>query len=199
MLTIKQSLWGGATVSFNQVIRVLGGTVRGKKLFSPVGLQFRPATGRVKEFIFSYLGETVEQARLLDLFAGTGALGIEALSRGAREVVFVDRTVSSIELVKKNIKACRFLNQAIPVCGDVFHLLPMVNQKYGCFDIVIADPPFKEGLREKIVKIVSENALIQTGGRLIIEHDMRDSDSGNHPMTVQKQRRFGHCVVSIYT
>ena len=74
------------------MIRVIGGTRRGKKLFGPEGLQFRPATGRVKEFIFSYLGETVQQARLLDLFSCTGALGIEALSRGAREVVFIERS-----------------------------------------------------------------------------------------------------------
>ena len=190
---------GGAAFSLNKVIRVLGGTIRGKKLFSPAGLQFRPATGRVKEFIFSYLGEIVEGARLLDLFAGTGALGIEALSRGAREVVFVDCAISSIELLKKNIKTCHLLNKAFPVYGDVFHVLPKVKQKYEHFDIVIADPPFKDGLREKIVRIVSENALLHPGGYLIIEHDIRDPDSENHPMTIQKQRHFGHCAISIYT
>lgn len=168
-------------------------------MHGPSGLQFRPATGRVKEFIFSFLGEKIDQARLLDLFAGTGAIGIEALSRGAREVVFIDRSSSSMRLLKKNIGMCHFLNRADPLTGDVFRVLPMVHKKYGCFDVVIADPPFKALLREKIVQIVSQNRLLQAGGYLIIEHDIRDADREDHPMILQKQRRFGDCIVSIYT
>ncbi len=190
---------GEATFSLNRMIRVLGGTSRGRKLHGPVGLQFRPATGRVKEFIFSFLGELTEQVRLLDLFAGTGAMGIEALSRGAREVVFVDHSVSSLQLLKKNIKACHFMNKAVPLRGDVFRMLPKMSKKYGYFDVVIADPPFKDLLREKIVKSVSQNTLLRTGGYLIIEHDIRDPDNGDHSMILKKQRRFGDCIVSIYT
>ncbi len=190
---------GGATFSLKGMIRVLGGTRRGKKLYGPTGLQFRPATGRVKEFIFSFLGERVEWIRLLDLFAGTGAIGIEALSRGAREVVFVDHSVSSMKILKKNINVCQFFNKAVPFSGDVFRVLPRLSKKYGTFDVVIADPPFKDLLRGKIVKIVSQNRLLKTGGYLIIEHDVRDPDDGDHSLILQNQRRFGDCTVSIYT
>ena len=115
-----------------------------------------------------------------------------------RKVVFIDCDMSSMKLLKKNIKACHLLNRAFPVYGDVFHVLPKMKLKYERFDVVIADPPFKDGLREKIVRVVSENKLLSPGGYLIIEHDIRDPDSEDHPMTVEKQRHFGHCAVSIY-
>ena len=180
------------------MIRVLGGTIRGKKLFGPKGLQFRPATGQVKNFIFSYLGEKVEQAHLLDLFAGTGSIGIEALSRGAMQVVFIERAISSLRLLKRNLETCDFAKKAVPLYGDVFLLLPVLSRKFGNFDIVIADPPFSQTWREPIVKMIDDNALLQPGGCLIIEHDIRDPDLKDHHMTMLKQKRFGHCVVSIY-
>ncbi len=180
------------------MIRVLGGNIRGKKLFGPKGLQFRPATGQVKNFIFSYLGEKVEQACLLDLFAGTGAIGIEALSRGAKKVVFIEDAISSLRLLKRNLEICDFSKKAVSLYGDVFLLIPSLSRKLENFDIVIADPPFDQTWRESIVKVVDSNALLKPGGCLIIEHDIRDSDFEDHHMTMLKQKRFGHCVVSIY-
>lgn len=179
-------------------IRVLGGSARGRRLLGPVGYSFRPTTGRVKEFIFSYLGSRVADARVLDLFSGTGSLGIEALSRGAGEVVFVERSASNVKIVKKNVEKCEFSEQTIVVKGDVFTQLSKLGKELETFDLILADPPFKGFFREEIVKTVHENHLLKTEGLLLVEHERHDPDESGHGKELVKQRRFGHCVVSIY-
>ena len=101
------------------MVRIMGGSARGRKLSGPVGFRFRPTTGRVKEFIFSCVGEEVEGARILDLFSGTGSLGIEALSRGAKEVVFVERSASSLKLLRRNLERCGYSSSSIPSLGAI--------------------------------------------------------------------------------
>ncbi|RKY52346.1 MAG: 16S rRNA (guanine(966)-N(2))-methyltransferase RsmD [Candidatus Neomarinimicrobiota bacterium] len=180
------------------VIRVVSGIARGRKLFGPSGLRFRPTTGRVKEFMFSYLGEIVKGARILDLFSGTGSLGIEALSRGAEEVVFVEKSSKSLEILKRNLTLCGFVDRAVVLHGDVFHVLRRMGEKGERFDFILADPPFRGTLRDKIVKIVAESRILKPEGLLLIEHEVHDSDSETHGMELLKQRRFGSCVVSVY-
>jgi len=180
------------------VIRIVSGAARGRKLFGPPGLRFRPTTGRVKEFIFSYLGEVVKGARILDIFSGTGSLGIEALSRDAGEVVFVEKSFQSLKILEKNLKLCGFLDRAVIFRGDVFRGLKKMGKRGERFDFILADPPFKGALREKIVKTVEESRVLKPGGMLIVEHEVHDSDSEMHGMGLLKQRRFGSCVISVY-
>lgn len=181
------------------MIRIIGGTAGGRKLFGPPGLRFRPTTGRVKEFIFSYLSEAVEDARILDLFSGTGSLGIEALSRGAKEVVFVEKSFQSLKILEKNLKLSGFVNMAAVFPGDVFRVLKKLGERGERFDFILADPPFKGALREKIVKTVEESGVLKAEGLLIVEHEVHDFDSKIHGMQLLKQRCFGSCVVSIYS
>lgn len=176
----------------------MGGSARGKKLLGPMGFKFRPATGRVKEFIFSYLGDEVEGARVLDLFCGTGSLGIEALSRGAKEIIFVDKSLQSVKLLKKNLENCGFTDRARIFRKDTFRLLRRMGIEGEEFDLILADPPFKDSLRDRIVSAVDENNLIKQEGFLILEHEFHDPDLREHSMKLVKQRRFGHCVVSVY-
>lgn len=179
-------------------IRILGGSARGRRLLGPVGYRFRPTTGRVKEFIFSYLGSKVVGAKILDIFSGTGSLGLEALSRGADEVVFIERSAPNVKILKKNIEICEFSEQATIIKGNVFVLLNKLGKDSKKFDLVLADPPFKGFYREQIIETVNENHLLKDEGLLLIEHERHDPDDGRHGKEIVKQRRFGHCVVSVY-
>jgi 16S rRNA (guanine966-N2)-methyltransferase len=176
----------------------LGGSLRGKKLYGPKGLEFRPTTGRVKEFIFFLYREAIPNSRFLDLFSGTGSLGIEALSRGAKEGYFIEKSSRSIQVLKKNIDACGFLHRAHILTENVFIALSHFG-KYGeTFDFIFADPPFKESLHSQIVHIVDQNKLLKPAGVLVLEHDIRDSDSEGHQIQLLQQKRFGDCMVSFY-
>jgi 16S rRNA (guanine(966)-N(2))-methyltransferase RsmD len=178
------------------LIRVVGGTARGRKLFGPKGLVFRPTTGRVKEFLFSYLYEKVENAIILDLFSGSGSLGIEAISRGAKKVFFIDHSKYSITLLKKNLATCGFHKQAVILKGSVFSIIR--DQKLPTFQIIFADPPFKGYYRERITENIGRYQLLSSGGLLLIEHEQHDTDSRSHSMMLIKQKRFGNSMVSIY-
>ena len=180
------------------MIRVIGGTARGRRLQGPPGLRFRPTTGRVKEFIFSYLNQEVEGARLLDLFSGTGSLGIEALSRGAASVVFIEEDTRHIRILKDNVALCGFSAEAQIIRGDVFRHIKRLGEGGERFDIVLADPPFKQKLHERITKGVRQAGILARESLLLIEHEVHDSISMESSLRLIKQRRFGHCVVSVY-
>ena len=177
------------------MLRILGGSKRGKKLKGPSGLAFRPATGRVKSFVFDYFQQDIAGSRVLDLFAGTGSLGLEALSRGAARCMFVELDT---RILSSNIDACGFRNSAQLVRGDVFKVLPRLGAEGRTFDFILADPPFRESLRERIVQTVDRHRILEPDGLLLVEHDVRDPDGLGHGLELLKQRRFGHCVLSVY-
>jgi 16S rRNA (guanine(966)-N(2))-methyltransferase RsmD len=180
------------------VIRILGGMARGRKLCGPVGHVFRPTTGRVKEFIFSYLGSEVDGARFLDLFSGTGSLGLEALSRGAREVVFIEKSRKHVRIIHSNIAICRFEERARVIQGDVFSWLRKLEENGEWFDVILADPPFRKALRSRIVETVDKHRVLKAGGWLLVEHESHDSARDDSQLSLIRQRKFGHCVVSVY-
>lgn len=127
-------------------MRIVAGTARGRKLFSPEGMDVRPTTDKVKESLFNIIQFEIPDARVLDLFAGTGQLGLEALSRGAKEVVFVDAAGKSLATVKKNVELCGFSDRARLVHADA---LAWLSRQEGTFDIVFLDPPYHRGLCDK--------------------------------------------------
>jgi len=182
------------------VIRIIGGSARGKKLEGPEGLEFRPTTGRVKEYIFSVLGDRVSGMRMLDLFSGSGSLGIEALSRGAREVLFIEHSGESISLLKKNLEHCGFSVRGRIIRGDVFKAVPPLHQEGRRFDLIVADPPFQMKLHQKIITCLNHFPLLATDpdGTLIIEHEAHDSIFSSQGWQRTREKRFGHCVISHY-
>jgi len=179
-------------------MRIIAGSVRGRKLHSPKGLTFRPATGRVKEFIFSVVGSAIEGARVLDLFSGTGALGLEALSRGAASSDFIDASAKQIDLIKRNVTLCGFEKSVRIVRSDVFSFLRKTQVEGRSYDLILADPPFQAMLRERIAKAIESSHALQTNGWALIEHEQHDVDSESHGLILLRQRQFGHCVISIY-
>jgi 16S rRNA (guanine966-N2)-methyltransferase len=181
------------------VLRIAGGSLRGRKLAGPKGLEFRPTTARIKEFVFFVYRERIPESRFLDLFAGTGSFGLEALSRGAREGVFVERFPRSLHILGRNIDACGFNRQASVMNEDVFSALDRMGRRGEVFDLIFADPPFRESLRARIAASVGSNRLLGIDGLLILEHDMRDPDAEAGNLILVRQKRFGDCVVSVYS
>ena len=180
------------------MLRIIGGEAKGRKLKGPKGLEFRPTTGRVKEYIFSIVGPAISGARVLDLFAGSGSLGIEALSRGAAEVIFIEQCREQVCLIEQNLALCHFEAQSSLIKGDVFKILNYLGKQLSKFDVILADPPFRKSLNEEIVLAVDKQRILGSGGVLIIEHQIDDILKRETNLQLLRQRRFGRCVVSIY-
>lgn len=145
-------------------MRVITGTARGRSLITLEGEDVRPTTDRVKEALFSIIQFEIEGRTVLDLFAGSGQLGIEALSRGAGKAVFVDNAKKSLEVVKKNLENTGLLSKAVLLNRESISYIRYCDEK---FDIVFMDPPYRSGLLQKALDSVSE--CLNIGGIVICE------------------------------
>ena len=173
-------------------MRVITGTARGRKLLEPRDMTVRPTTDMVKEAIFSIVQFDVPGRRVLDLFAGTGQLGIEALSRGARECVFVDSSPASVTLVKKNLEICKM--QAPVIRADAAQYLS------GCgkFDLVFMDPPYHAGLYDRILQDVFGFDILNDGGIIIVE-SMRGQALPPAPSPYALGRTYAYGKIALTT
>lgn len=152
-------------------MRVISGKSRGKKLISLEGDNTRPTLDRVKEALFNKIQFNVQDATVLDLFAGTGALGVEALSRGAKEVVFCDKVQEAIKVIKQNVINTNNLDKSIIINEDYNEGLENMSKQNKKFDIVFLDPPYKTNLAiESLQKIIMSNLLTEDG-IVVIETD----------------------------
>lgn len=152
-------------------MRVISGKSRGKKLISLEGDNTRPTLDRVKEAMFNKIQFDVQDATVLDLFAGTGALGVEALSRGAKEVVFCDKVPETIKVIKQNVTNTNNLDKSIIINKDYNQVLENMSKQNKKFDIVFLDPPYKTNLAiESLQKIIMSD-LLTDDGIIIIETD----------------------------
>ena len=148
-------------------MRIITGTAKGCNLKTPKGMSTRPTSDRVKESLFSILGGEVEGTRVLDIFAGTGALGLEALSRGAREAVFIDMATDKV--IRENAQHCRLYDRAEILKGDVFAQLNRLSVQGGRFDLVFCDPPYHEGLWQKAISWLDDNELLAPRALVVLE------------------------------
>lgn len=146
-------------------MRVISGIYKGRRLLSPKDDRIRPTTDRIKETLFNILQFRISGARVLDLFSGTGALGIEALSRGASEVIFADNNSNSIKLIKQNL-------EKIEGNYKVWQLsyIDAIMRCEGKFDIIFLDPPFDSALGERAIELIFEKGLLEKGGIIAFEH-----------------------------
>ncbi len=174
-------------------MRVITGTARGRRLIEPKDDAVRPTTDMVKEAVFSIVQFDVPGRRVLDLFAGTGQLGIEALSRGARECVFVDNSPASLALVRKNLEICRM--QGRTVRADALKYLA------GCgkFDLVFVDPPYRAGLYNDVLGSLFAFDILNDGGIIIVESMRGESmPEAVFPYEKRKTRHYGKISLTIY-
>lgn len=175
-------------------MRVITGSARGKKLLTLEGQDVRPTVARVKEGIFSAIQFDIEGRKVLDLFAGSGQLGVEALSRGAQLCVFVDNSARSLDVVKENLKSCGLLENARVVQSDA---LAFINGRTELFDIVFLDPPYAGDLLERVLKQLEP--CLSAHGMVLCEHAAANQLQDNYGSLVkQKDYRYGKVCVRLY-
>lgn len=150
-------------------MRVISGTAKGKRLKAPPGNDTRPITDMIKEALFNVLGQNVQGAKFLDLFAGSGSVGIEALSRGAQQVIFVDNSLASVKTIRDNLEHCQFTEDYMIFKNDVIAAAIHLAKKNTLFDYIYIDPPFtQESLFPRIMKVMDEKTILKREGMLII-------------------------------
>ena len=177
-------------------MRVITGKARGVQLKTPDGMLTRPTTDRVKEGLFNVLQFDIEGRKVLDLFAGTGQLGIECLSRGAASAVFVDRRPDAAALTRENLKLCDLTDRARVVAGDSMEFLKSVREKY---DLVFLDPPYQTDLLETAIAHIARHDLLNVHGMMIAEHPVDKSlPALSAPYRMGRTYRYGKIAVTIY-
>ncbi len=176
-------------------MRIISGLSRGRKLTQIQGRNIRPTSDRVRESLFNIIGPSIRGKRVLDLFAGTGAFGLEALSRGADSAVFVDAAPASCEAIKKNIELCRMADQATLICHDlVNHPLP---PSMGSFDLIFMDPPYNKGYPEKVLEKEGFTDLLTPDTLLIVEQAFKETLTNPlNRLDIYRQKKYSKTLVS---
>ena len=180
------------------MVRIIAGAARGRKLETLEGLETRPTLDRVKEAVFGSLQFRIPYAEVLDLFAGSGNLGLEAASRGAKRVVLNDRNPACVEIIRRNIETLGFSGIASTMNLDYAAAIARLSAEGASFDLVFLDPPYREGLSEDAVKRLFESRLIRPGGTVVLEHaaELAPQDQPG-VYRVVRTKRFGKCGYSL--
>jgi 16S rRNA (guanine966-N2)-methyltransferase len=179
-------------------MRVIGGHDRGRRLRAPRGLQTRPTADRVRVTLFDVLGPAVAGARVLDLFAGTGAVGIEALSRGAARVVLVERDQSALRALRANLAALGASRAAARVmAGDVLLVLPELGAQEEPFDFVFVDPPYATTLAGRTLEALAAARICRDGAEVVVQHSTRTVLPAVRGLTAHRRpRQFGDTALT---
>lgn len=176
-------------------MRVITGAARGRKLFTPDGMDIRPTADKVKEAIFSIIQFDIEGRRALDLFAGTGQLGIEALSRGAESCVFVDESRAAIKLIEKNIQITGLQGAKVAQAEAMSFLSS--SEKY---DLIFLDPPYSKSLLENALERISAFDKLSSGGIIICEYPVgKELPEMQEPYGKLKTYKYGKITITVYT
>lgn len=177
-------------------MRVITGKARGVVLKTPDGMQTRPTSDRVKEALFSILQFELPGMAVLDLFGGTGQLGIEALSRGAARAVFVDAGEAACKIIKENLRRTKLESQAKVVRSDYLTYLKTTNEH---FDLILLDPPYAEVFLENSLNCISEIDILQTGGIIVTERPVGKELPFDYPgYTRSKDYKYGNTLITLY-
>ncbi|MGI5876648.1 MAG: 16S rRNA (guanine(966)-N(2))-methyltransferase RsmD [Dethiobacteria bacterium] len=184
-------------------MRVIGGSAKGKTLKSPRGNKVRPTSDKLKAAFFNIVAESIVNAKFLDLFAGTGSMGIEALSRGAKRCVFVEKNLSTMQLLQENLRSTSMLSRAETLRCDYHLALRMLAKRQEAFDLIYIDPPYFYGGVTKILLLLEKNKLLTLGGIVAIERNSRwrdgSGDGGpDFPFLLEKEKIYGNSLLQLY-
>lgn len=187
-------------------MRIISGSARGRKLFAPRNMDIRPTSDRAREALFSILANRIEHALIFDFYSGTGALGIEALSRGARGAIFFDNSRDAIETAQRNITLLpkEFQPTYVKLIKhDLSKSLPLRQLEilgFGPADIIFADPPYSKGLAELFLQQISTTKLLQPNGLLVIEERSNEElTQKTAQFTLKDKRVYGEAAFWMYT
>ena len=176
------------------MIRVIAGRAGGRKLKVPKGKCVRPTQDRIKEALFSMLGDQVAGARVLDLYSGSGALGIEALSRGAISALFIDNNPGCVDIIQENLDKTGLLGKVKK--GRVGAIIKKLGRKE--FDLVFADPPYGKDLARNLLPQLDKYSILSSCSMVIIEHSSKESIAEEAQWFRVRERRYGDTVISVY-
>lgn len=177
-------------------MRIIAGDYKGRVLHAPSDRRIRPTSDKVKEALFSIIGFDIYDSICADIFAGTGNLGLEAISRGAKKCYFGDSSAESIMLIKENIKICRADEYSVVMHGDYKKTLSRIEEK---IDIIFLDPPYKNHVFKDVMRIIKNNNMLNENGMTVCEHEkeflMPEELCGFSKI---KERNYGKVVLSFY-
>ncbi|SFS51378.1 16S rRNA (guanine(966)-N(2))-methyltransferase RsmD [Marininema halotolerans] len=181
-------------------MRIIAGCAKGTRLHSVQGLSVRPTTDRVKESLFQVIGPFFSGGFVLDLFAGSGSLGLEALSRGAERGIFIDQARGSIEAVRRNAKATRLDKHVEIYQRDARAALRTLKGRGISFQLIFLDPPYKDGVLPEVIQSIDEGELLEEDGWLIAEHDKGEAlpqEIGK--LYIERTLTYGDIQIDLYT
>jgi len=175
-------------------MRIISGTAKSRRLKTVPDTLTRPTADRVKESIFNILGKQVVNARVMDLFAGSGNLGLESLSRGASFAVFVDQRPACTRIIRENSKSLVYDKQTEIMQGDVFQVLRRMHDP---FDLIFIDPPYLKDMEIPVLELLARNNLLSEQGIIILEHHKKTIlDKGKIPFSCIREKVYGDTMVS---
>ena len=174
-------------------MRIIAGKYRGRKLYAPKGWQIRPTADRAREAIFNILGDRVRGARVADLFAGTGAMGLEALSRGAAQAVFVDSQPAALAAIRRNLETLG-LDEPRVIKADLSRGVGPLAET-GPFDLIFMDPPYAKDILSLVLARLKQGELAAAGGLAVVEHGGGQEDLLASGWKLMDERRYGRARV----
>ncbi|MDX5683031.1 16S rRNA (guanine(966)-N(2))-methyltransferase RsmD [Clostridioides difficile] len=180
-------------------MRVISGKARGLKLNTPKNEDVRPTTDRVKESPFNMINSYIMESEVLDLFAGTGSLGIECLSRGAKSCTFVDISKESIDIVKSNIKKARVESESIILNLDFKTAIDKLKLQNSKFDIIFMDPPYYKNMFIEAIEKIDNSNLLNEDGIIVVEHDTNDLFPDKIcKLEKTRDKKYGNTTLTFY-
>ena len=180
-------------------MRVIGGERKGRRLIVPKGQSVRPTAARVKESLFNILPHDFTGMKVLDLFAGTGNLSIEALSRGAAKAVLVDASARSATAIRENLRRLGLTARTEIWIAPAARALKTLDKRGEKFDMIFLDPPYDQGLLESSLKVLAQGDLLYQSGTVVAEHSTREAVSSRYrSLVLNDQRRYGDTLLSFF-
>lgn len=176
-------------------MQIVAGQFKGRKLYAGNDLSIRPITNRIKETIFSILNDFFHQQNVLDLFSGSGSLGLEALSRGAAHVTFVEKEEASIRVLKRNIDLLKVDPKLIKISKS--DVLKYISGSFHTYNLILSDPPFKYSSLQKMVDQIFAENILEQNGLLMVHHEIDNLlKKDNVTYSVLKQKKIGRSLLS---
>ncbi len=180
-------------------MRVIGGSRKKRALRSLKGLELRPTPDRVREAIFNIIARELSGKKVLDLFAGSGTLGIEALSRGAKEAVFIEINLEAARILEENLRNCQFRGKGAVIRGRVEAGIKLLAKRGKSFDLIFLDPPYDKALVARTLKALSPSKILVPGSLVVAQHSPREEfPEALGRLTLEDQRRYGETLVSFF-
>lgn len=180
------------------MLRIIAGSRKGRKISAPPGLGTRPTSDKVREAIFSILGPVVEGVRAADFFAGSGALGLEALSRGARWCLFVEHSRKVASVLENNAAGLDLTEHCLVMVDDAVRPSRKIVD-LAPFDLIFADPPYERGLVHRFMQACERDQYLAPGGSLVVEHSPNERPENVADIKLKDQRKYGQTEVSFFT